>query len=84
MREDKDYHSAGILDDTFSLGSLKRYSGMMISLEIRQEKDSTKQHIVYQEQVFVKIINLKGIYSFAKHLGAAVRDIIPGYYTTSI
>ena len=66
MREDKDYYSAGVLEDTFSLGSLKRCSGMMISLEIRRKKDSARQHIV---QVFVKIIDIKSIYSFADTWG---------------
>ena len=35
-------------------------------------------------QVFVRIVEVKNIYSFAEHLGAAVRDIIPGYHSETI
>ena len=35
-------------------------------------------------QVFVRIVEVKDIYSFAEHLGAAVRDIISGYRTEAI
>ena len=39
---------------------------------------------ISQEQVFVRIVEVKDIYSFAEHLGAAVRDIIPGYHSETI
>ena len=35
-------------------------------------------------QIFVRIVDVKDIYYFAEYLGAAVRDIIPGYHSGTI
>ena len=35
-------------------------------------------------QVFVRIVEVKDIYSFVEYLKAAVRDIIPGYHSETI
>ena len=35
-------------------------------------------------QVFIRIVEVKDIYSFAEYLGAVVRDIILGYHSETI
>ena len=49
-----------------------------------RKNESGEVTFISQEQVFVRIVEVKDIYSFAEYLGAVVRDIIPGYHSEMI
>jgi len=57
---------------------------MVISFGIWQEEDSGKLHRVIKGQVLARIVKMNDTYSFVEHLGAAVRDIIPGYHSKTV